>query len=104
MASYFASLRTNMTFSVKYETAELEPMIEIIFLTYKPDYVVKSGKVEKRTGLDEYRIELPARDINKVIAELQLAANALNPFTQAGDAINSIIKGMKKDEPKSDGA
>lgn len=90
MAKQLAELRTNMHFAVKYETGELMPIIEIVILT---------EKAVKNMGLDETRFQLPAREIHTLIAELQLAANGLNQFTQAGDAINSILKSMKKEEP-----
>ena len=104
MGSYFASLRTNTSFSVNYETKELEPTIELIILTYKPEYQVKGREVIKKTALDETRIELPGRDIHKLIAELQIAANGLSYYTQAGDAINSIMKQItvKPEESKSE--
>ena len=100
MAKHFASLRTNLRFDVEPKTAELKPTIEIILLTYKPEYVLKGNTVERKNALDESRFEIPGSDLNKLIAELQLAANQLNPFTQAGEAINTILKSSKSEEKK----
>lgn len=82
---------------MNYETSELEPQAEIVILSAKPSYTIgKKNQIVKEAALDEMRFELSPAALNKVIGELQLAAQQLNTYSQAGAAFNTIIGGLNK--------
>jgi len=94
-----ASVRTNISFTVENGKTELTPLIEIVLLTYKPEYSfgAKSQILQKR-ALDETRLILSTAGLNQTIANLQLALSELQQYEQMAVALNNVITAMKVDE------
>jgi len=98
-----ASVRTNLSFSVETGTAELKPTIEVVLLTYKPEYSFNAkDQIQQKRALDETRLMLSTNGLNQLIANLQLALSELQQYEQMGVALNNVIGAMKidKKEPK----
>ena len=94
-------VRTNMRFDLNYQTHELEPSVEIIILTIKPEYeLAKDNSVKKKMALDEARFEVRADALNDLIGQLKAQANSLTQFAQIGGAVNGLIKSMKENKDK----
>jgi hypothetical protein len=96
MTKVLASMRSNMNFSVDYDTKELTPAIELILLAVKAGYKIKKGDIEKESQIEEMRITLSPQALNQVIAQLQVQAQQLQVFEQAGEALNSVLRTMIK--------
>jgi hypothetical protein len=94
-----ASIRTNLSFSVETGTTELKPTIEIVLLTYKPEYSFNAkSEIQQKRALDETRLILSTEGLNQMIANLQLSLAQLQQYEQMGVALNNVIKAMKVDE------
>jgi len=91
-----ASLRTNLSFTVENGETELKPLIEIILLTYKPEYSfnVKS-EIQQKRSLDETRLILSTDGLNQMIVNLQLALTQLQQYEQMAIALNQVINSIK---------
>lgn len=98
-----ASLRTNVSFTVETGKSELLPTIEIILLTYKPEYSFNSkDEITQKKALDETRLTLSTNGLNQLIANLQLGASQLQQYEQMAFALNQVVTAMKVDDkPKS---
>ena len=97
MSKVLASIRSNLRYTVNYDTTELEPQAEIVILSFKPVYSIdKKRHIVKDAGLEESRFELSLEAINKVIGELQAVAHQLQTYAQAGEAFNAIIRSLPK--------
>jgi hypothetical protein len=91
-----ASVRTNLSFSVENGTTDLVPTVELVLLTYKPEYLFNSKReVQQKKSLEETRLILQVEGLNQLIANLQLAATELNQYEQMGIALNTVIKQIK---------
>lgn len=93
-----ASMRSNMRFIVDYDTAELQPVVELILLTQKPSYsLTKNNIIQPGKALQESRFELSPKALNQLIAELKTQAVELQKIEQAGEALNGVLRSMKKE-------
>jgi hypothetical protein len=96
-----ASVRVNLSFSVENGTTELKPTVEVILLTYKPEYSFNAkDHIQQKRALDETRLMLSTDGLNQLIANLQLASSQLQQYEQMGVALNNVISAMKVDEKK----
>jgi hypothetical protein len=96
-----ASVRVNLSFSVENGTTELKPLVEVILLTYKPEYSFNAkDQIQQKRALDETRLMLSSDGLNQLIANLQLASSQLQQYEQMGVALNNVISAMKVDEKK----
>jgi len=96
MSKILASVRSNLRFGVNYNTAELEPEVELIILIWKPTYKTNmKGDVTKESGLEEIRIEMSPKGLNQLIVELKMTASSLQQFEQASEALNGVIRQIK---------
>ena len=94
-----ASVRTNLNFSVNPENNELKPTIEVILLTYKPEYsFTTKGEIAQKKALDETRLILSTEGLNQLIVNLQLGASQLQQYEQMGVALNQVISALKVPE------
>jgi len=94
---HLASIRTNLSFLVENGTTDLVPTVELVLLTYRPEYLFNSKQeVQQKKSLEETRLTLGVEGLNKLIANLQLAATELNQYEQMGIALNIVIKQIKK--------
>lgn len=102
MPKVLASVRSNLTFSVHYESAELIPKIEMVFLCWKPVYNCnEEGEITKENSIEEIRFDLGPKALNQLIADLKMQAVNLQNFEQAGEALNSVIRTMKNGNKES---
>jgi len=91
-----ASLRTNLSFSIENGATELKPLIEIILLTYKPEYSFNSkSEIQQKKALDETRLILSTDGLNQMIVNLQLAATQLQQYEQMAIALNQVVDAIK---------
>jgi len=91
-----ASLRTNLSFTVENGETELKPLIEIILLTYKPEYSFNAkSEIQQKKSLDETRLILSTDGLNQMIVNLKLAATQLQQYEQMAIALNKIINSIK---------
>jgi hypothetical protein len=94
-----ASVRANLSFSVENGTTELKPLVEVVLLTYKPEYSFNAkSEIQQKKALDETRLILSPDGLNQLIANLQLASSQLQQYEQMGVALNNVIGAMKKDK------
>lgn len=95
MAKYIAQVRTNIRFDVN-NGNELVPTIELVILTYSPDYTIdKTGKVVKHRGLAEQRMEMNGDQLNDLIAQLADIAEVFLPYaiTKNGTTVWKEVQG-----------
>ena len=91
------SIRSNLHYTVNYETLLLVPQIEVIMLVSQPVYSEnKKGEIMKNRQLKEIRFETSLEGVNALIGELQALATNMTTFEQMGGALNHVIKGMKE--------
>ena len=96
-----ASIRTNLSFSVENGKYELKPAVEVVLLTYKPEYSFNSkDQIQQKRALDETRLLLSTDGLNQLIANLQLTLSQLQQYEQMGFALNQVISAMKNDDVK----
>lgn len=96
-----ASVRTNLSFHVENGKHELKPLIEIVLLTYKPEYSFSAkGEIQQKKALDETRLILNSEGLNQMISDMQLAISQLQQYEQMAFALNNVISAMIKDEKK----
>ena len=94
-----ASVRTNLSFSVETGTTELKALVEIVLLTYKPEYSFNAkSEIQQKKALDETRLILSTEGLNQMIANLQLTLAQLQEYEQMGVALNNVISAMKIDK------
>jgi len=92
-----ASVRTNLSFSIENGTTELKPTIEVVLLTYKPEYSFNAkSEIQQKRALDEMRLILSTNGLNQLIANLQIALSELQQYEQMGVSLNNVISAMKK--------
>lgn len=92
-----ASVRTNLSFSIENGTTELKPTIEVVLLTYKPEYSFNAkSEIQQKIALDETRLILSTNGLNQLIANLQIALSELQQYEQMGVSLNNVISAMKK--------
>lgn len=98
MAKQLASVRTNLSFSFEKEKTELIPLVEVILLTYKPEYFF-TGKdqIAQKKALDETRITLSREGLSQLLFNLQMALNQMQSFEQMAVGLNEVVAAMKKD-------
>lgn len=96
-----ASVRTNVSFHVENGKYELKPYVEVVLLTYKPEYSFNSkSEIQQKRALDETRLSLSTEGLNQMIANLQLTLSQLQQYEQMGIALNNVIFAMVKDNDK----
>jgi hypothetical protein len=96
-----ASVRTNISFHVENGKHELKPYVEVVLLTYKPEYSFNAkSEIQQKRALDETRLSLSTEGLNQMIANLQLTLSQLNQYEQMGVALNNVISAMVKDNDK----
>ena len=96
-----ASIRTNLSFSVDTGSSELKPAVEVVLLTYKPEYSFNSKEqIQQKRALEETRLLLSTDGLNQLIANLQLTLSQLQQYEQMGVALNQVISAMKNDTVK----
>jgi len=94
-----ASVRANLSFLVENGTTELKPLVEVVLLTYKPEYSFNAkDQIQQKKALDETRLLLSPDGLNQLIANLQLTASQLQQYAQMGVALNNVVSAMKMDE------
>jgi len=92
-----ASVRTNLSFSVENGTTELKPTIEVVLLTYKPEYSFNTkDQIQQKRALDETRLILSTNGLNQLIANLQLGLSQIQQYEQMAVALNNVVEAMKK--------
>ena len=92
-----ASVRANLSFSVENGTIELKPLVELVLLTYKPEYSFNAkSEIQQKKALDETRLTLSTEGLNQMIANLQLTLSQLQQYEQMGFALNNVISAMNK--------
>jgi hypothetical protein len=93
-------VRTNTKFHLNYDTLELVPQIELIFLTHEVHYQVvsKKGKtmIAKGASLGEFRMHCDIKDLNDMIGQLQATAAGLQQFEQLAVGLSRVIQQAKK--------
>jgi hypothetical protein len=91
-----ASVRTNLSFSVDTGESQLKPAVEIILLTYKPEYYFNAkSQIQQKKALDETRLTLSTEALNQLIVNLQLAVAQLQQYEQMSIALNQVIEAIK---------
>jgi hypothetical protein len=91
------SLRSNCRYLLNYQTSNLEPEAEVIFIVSKPAYRVNDeGKIEKYMEVGEQRVTMELSDVNRLIGELQNLAASMVQFDQLGGAFNQMIETVLK--------
>lgn len=94
-----ASVRTNISFTVENGKNELTPLIEIVLLTYKPEYSFGSkDQILQKRALDETRLILSTNGLTQTIANLKLALSELQQYEQMAAALNNVINAIKKND------
>jgi hypothetical protein len=94
-----ASVRTNLSFSVENGTTELRPLVEVVLLTYKPEYSFNTkSEIQQKRALDETRLCLTTEGLNQMIANLQLTLAQLQQYEQMAIALNQVVGAMKTDD------
>jgi len=54
MSKILASVLSNLSFGVNYDTSELQPQVELVILCWKPSYETNAkGEVKKKSSLEE---------------------------------------------------
>jgi len=96
--SQLIQARTNTRFSLNYETKQLEPEIELIFIISKPEYCVdkKKGTIIKEIAVTEIRVDTDPEGITKLIGVLTALQLPIQSIGNMAAAFNSIIVSSEK--------
>ncbi len=93
MAQHLASVRLNIRYNMHPEKVELVPVIELILLTFAPDYqLTKKGEVVKHQKLQESRFEVTPDAMDSLIGQLTVTRSRVTQYQQAGHILNQVLK------------